>query len=39
MPTLYGGGNFRGFPYTPGTDFVTRFPKAGDQGNDGGRRG
>jgi uncharacterized phage protein (TIGR02218 family) len=30
--------NFRGFPHMPGTDFVTRFPNARDQGNDGGRR-
>ncbi len=33
------GDNFRGFPHMPGTDFVTRFPSARDQGNDGGRRG
>lgn len=29
------GGNFRGFPHLPGTDFVTSYPNSDDANNDG----
>jgi uncharacterized phage protein (TIGR02218 family) len=30
------GVNFRGFPHIPGNDFVVRYPRQGEPGNDGG---